>query len=154
MPGHSLLEAGTAVLAAAQQILTLTAHGSFLALDQLDGDGRQAYLQVTAMAIPSDLNSFASAVVVLSEPPNLHGLTTRELQILGFLIEGWPNRAIASALIIAQRTVASHVEHILAKLDAPTRALAAVRAQRSGLYLPCRTAQHRDSGRFGLVQSA
>jgi DNA-binding CsgD family transcriptional regulator len=32
--------------------------------------------------------------------------------------------------------VAAHVEHILAKLSAPTRTLAAVRALRLGLYVP------------------
>ncbi|HYI45755.1 MAG TPA: hypothetical protein VE174_09910, partial [Actinomycetota bacterium] len=32
--------------------------------------------------------------------------------------------------------VATHIEHILTKLDADTRALAAVRAQRRGLYIP------------------
>jgi DNA-binding CsgD family transcriptional regulator len=43
---------------------------------------------------------------------------------------------IAQALVVAPRTVAAHLEHILAKLDAPTRTLAAVRAERDGLYVP------------------
>jgi hypothetical protein len=39
-------------------------------------------------------------------------------------------------LVVAPRTVAAHIEHILVKLVTPTRTLAAVRAERSGLYVP------------------
>jgi hypothetical protein len=37
---------------------------------------------------------------------------------------------------VAPRTVAAHVEHVLVKLEAPSRTLAAVRAEREGLYVP------------------
>lgn len=40
------------------------------------------------------------------------------------------------ALSVMARTVAAHVEHVLAKLDVPARTLAAVRAEREGLYVP------------------
>jgi DNA-binding NarL/FixJ family response regulator len=73
---------------------------------------------------------------VLAPATDLRGLTPRELQVLGLVIEGWSNRQIAVALIVTPRTVATHLEHILAKLDAPTRTLAAVRAERQGLYVP------------------
>jgi DNA-binding NarL/FixJ family response regulator len=79
---------------------------------------------------------YVIAVVLLSPPGDLYGLTDRELEILGLLVQGWPNRRIAAALFIAQRTVAAHLEHILPKLGAPTRTLAAVRALRLGLYVP------------------
>ena len=47
---------------------------------------------------------------------------------------------------MAPRTVAAHLEHVLAKLEAPTRTLAAVRAERDGLYVPPITpAAMRDS---------
>ena len=39
-------------------------------------------------------------------------------------------------LFIADRTVATHVEHILHKLEVPTRTLAAVRAEREGCHVP------------------
>jgi DNA-binding CsgD family transcriptional regulator len=70
--------------------------------------------------------------VLLSPPGDLCGLTRQELAILGLLVEGWPNRRIATALFITGRTVAAHIEHILAKLGTPTRTLAAVRALRLG----------------------
>jgi DNA-binding NarL/FixJ family response regulator len=67
---------------------------------------------------------------------DLHGLTPRELEVLGLLVEGCSNHEIARALVVAPRTVAAHLEHVLVKLAAPTRTLAAVRAERDGLYVP------------------
>jgi DNA-binding CsgD family transcriptional regulator len=52
----------------------------------------------------------------------------------GLLVDARSIREIARALVVAQRTVAAHIEHILVKLVTPTRTLAAVRA---GLYVPC-----------------
>jgi DNA-binding NarL/FixJ family response regulator len=52
------------------------------------------------------------------------------------VIDGCSNHELARVLVVAQRTVAAHVEHILVKLRAPTRTLAAVRAERQGLYVP------------------
>jgi DNA-binding NarL/FixJ family response regulator len=75
-------------------------------------------------------------MVLTSPPGTLRGLTPRELEILGFLVDGCSNGEIARRLVVAQRTVAAHVEHILIKLSARTRTLAAVRAEREGLYVP------------------
>ena len=77
-----------------------------------------------------------TAVALLSPPTDLHRLTPRELEVLGLLVEGCSNEEIARALVVAPRTVAAHLEHVLAKLEAPTRTLAAVRAERDGLYVP------------------
>jgi DNA-binding CsgD family transcriptional regulator len=74
--------------------------------------------------------------VLLSPPGDLGGLTARELEVLGLLVEGCSNWQISRALVITQRTAAAHLEHILAKLTAPSRTLAAVRAERAGLYVP------------------
>jgi len=56
--------------------------------------------------------------------------------VLGLLIEGCSNQEIARRLVVAPRGVAAYLEHVLAKLGAPTRTLAAVRAERDGLYVP------------------
>ena len=56
--------------------------------------------------------------------------------MLGLLVEGCSNCQISRALVITQRTAAAHLEHILAKLAASSRTLAAVRAERAGLYVP------------------
>jgi DNA-binding NarL/FixJ family response regulator len=74
--------------------------------------------------------------VLLSPAGPLRGLTPRELEVLGLIVEGRSNQEIAARLVVAPRTVAAHLEHILAKLDAPSRTLAAVRAERTGLFVP------------------
>ncbi|MFB7918381.1 response regulator transcription factor [Streptomyces sp. NPDC056061] len=56
------------------------------------------------------------------------GLSPRELQVLAELTTGRTNRQIAERLYITPRTVGTHIEHILAKLDLPNRAAAAARA--------------------------
>ncbi|MFD4863257.1 helix-turn-helix transcriptional regulator [Streptomyces atratus] len=61
------------------------------------------------------------------------GLSPRELQVLAELTAGRTNREIAERLYITPRTVGTHVEHILAKLDLPNRAAAAARAAAWGI---------------------
>jgi DNA-binding CsgD family transcriptional regulator len=94
------------------------------------------HVRVTVLAAPEDAPPTLTAVAVLSPVAELHGLTPRELEVLGLLVEGCSNQEIARTLVVAPRTVAAHLEHILVKLQAPTRTLAAVRAERDGLYVP------------------
>ncbi|MFD0150091.1 LuxR C-terminal-related transcriptional regulator [Streptomyces sp. NPDC055721] len=61
------------------------------------------------------------------------GLSPRELQVLAELTAGRTNREIAQRLYITPRTVGTHIEHILAKLDLPNRAAAAARAAAWGI---------------------
>ncbi|MGW2230707.1 response regulator transcription factor, partial [Streptomyces formicae] len=68
------------------------------------------------------------------------GLSPRELQVLAELTTGRTNREIARRLFITPRTVGTHIEHILAKLDLPNRAAAAARAAAWGIAPdPCDT---------------
>jgi DNA-binding CsgD family transcriptional regulator len=117
--------------------------------------GRHApggHVRVTVLAAPDDAPPGVCAVALLSPAADLHGLTPRELQVLGFLVEGCSNLEIARALVITSRTVAAHLEHVLVKLDAPSRTLAAVRAERKGLYVPpAPRAEACSSPRHGLV---
>jgi|tagenome__1003787_1003787.scaffolds.fasta_scaffold20980142_3 DNA-binding CsgD family transcriptional regulator len=94
------------------------------------------HVRVTVLAAPEDVPPGLTAVALLSPATYLHGLTPRELEVLGLLVEGCSNQEIARTLVVAPRTVAAHLEHVLAKLEAPTRTLAAVRAERDGLYVP------------------
>ena len=93
------------------------------------------HVRVTVLAAPDDAPEL-TAVAVLSPANDVHGLTPRELEVLGLLVEGCSNQEIARTLVVTPRTVATHLEHILVKLAAPTRTLAAVRAERDGLYFP------------------
>jgi predicted ATPase/DNA-binding CsgD family transcriptional regulator len=60
-------------------------------------------------------------------------LTRREQEVATLLAHGYKNRQIAAELIIAERTAANHVEHILSKLGASSRAQVAVWAAEHGL---------------------
>jgi DNA-binding NarL/FixJ family response regulator len=60
-------------------------------------------------------------------------LTARELEVLRLVASGHTNREIAAALFVTQRTAATHVSHILAKLGVASRIEAAASAVRFGL---------------------
>jgi DNA-binding NarL/FixJ family response regulator len=61
------------------------------------------------------------------------GLTAREAEVLGLLAEGLSNKGIAARLGISEHTAKFHVNAILAKLGAESRAAAIVKAARLGL---------------------
>ncbi|CAA9539742.1 MAG: hypothetical protein AVDCRST_MAG73-1798, partial [uncultured Thermomicrobiales bacterium] len=60
-------------------------------------------------------------------------LSPREREVLALIVAGRQDREIADALFVSRRTVTTHVEHILAKLDVPNRVTAAVYALRNDL---------------------
>ena len=61
------------------------------------------------------------------------GLTAREVEVLQLLARGLSNKAIATRLVIAPKTVSNHVEHIYAKIGASSRAAAGLFAVQHGL---------------------
>jgi DNA-binding CsgD family transcriptional regulator len=139
LPRHRLLTHGSGVLAAAAaQLAGDGPYASFVApLPDAEGaEGGETHVRVTVLAAPSDLRPFAAAVVLLSPAPDLHGLSRRELQVLGWLVTGASNERIALGLSITARTVEVHVGHLLAKLAASSRTAAAARALRLGLFVP------------------
>ena len=136
LPGHALLAGGSVVLTAARARLTLSAVHTVFLCPSDDADCGPAVLRVTALACPPQPLGHLYAVVLISPAPPLHGLTRRELQVLGLMIEGRSNPQIAAALGVTPRTVATHVEHVLIKLAATSRTMAAMRAIREGLYIP------------------
>jgi DNA-binding NarL/FixJ family response regulator len=66
----------------------------------------------------------------LEREPDLTKLSARECEVLKLVAEGMSNSAIASALRLSEHTVKRHVANILMKLDLPTRAAAAVLADK------------------------
>jgi DNA-binding NarL/FixJ family response regulator len=60
-------------------------------------------------------------------------LTPRELDVLRLIGAGEPNKVIATALGISERTVRSHVSRILTKLQFTSRTQAALWAAREGI---------------------
>ena len=60
-------------------------------------------------------------------------LTAREQDVLDLLARGYANKRIARELGIAEKTVKTHVSHVLAKLGVSDRTQAALYAVRHGL---------------------
>ncbi len=60
-------------------------------------------------------------------------LTPRELEVLGLIGDGLPNKTIAGRLDISEHTVKFHVNAILGKLGAQSRTEAVTLATRMGL---------------------
>jgi DNA-binding NarL/FixJ family response regulator len=60
-------------------------------------------------------------------------LTPRELEVLGLLARGHSNKRIALELGVAEKTVKTHVGHVLGKLGLSDRTQAALYAVREGI---------------------
>jgi DNA-binding NarL/FixJ family response regulator len=62
-------------------------------------------------------------------------LTAREQDVLKLIASGKSNRTIAEELFISEKTVKSHVSHVLSKLGMTDRTQAAIYAVKNGLDL-------------------
>jgi DNA-binding NarL/FixJ family response regulator len=69
----------------------------------------------------------------LAEHLGEDGLTTRELEVLRFIRDGYRSKEIADQLSIAETTVNFHVKNLVAKLQAKDRTHAVTIAVRRGL---------------------
>jgi DNA-binding NarL/FixJ family response regulator len=92
-------------------------------------------MRITVLAA-TEAPAFVLGALLITPDADCRGLTPRELQVLGLLVDGRSNQQIATRLAVAPRTVAAHIEHLLTKLGAPSRTLAAVLAEREGCYVP------------------
>lgn len=66
-------------------------------------------------------------------PPTSDPLTERELDVLRHVAQGLSNDDIAKELVVSERTVRTHVSHILDKLHLANRTQMALYAVREGL---------------------
>ena len=74
----------------------------------------------------------------------LADLTPRELEVLRLLAEGLTQDEIGRELVISPRTVGTHIQNLLGKLEIHSRAQAVAIAHREGLLAPA-----DDTGRVG-----
>ncbi|MGA7569911.1 MAG: response regulator transcription factor, partial [Candidatus Aquilonibacter sp.] len=65
--------------------------------------------------------------------PNGVDLTAREREILALLVDGLSNKEIAQRLVVSPRTIETHVERVLGKLEVGSRSRAIAKALRLGL---------------------
>ena len=69
----------------------------------------------------------------IRSPENPEPLTERETEVLRQLALGKSNKEIAADLVIAEKTVRTHVSNVLGKLGVTSRTQAVLHAVRSGL---------------------
>jgi DNA-binding CsgD family transcriptional regulator len=103
--------------------------------------GRHLLVVTDGSVLAVEARPSGSWVVVEHRPAAAPaGLSLRELEVLAALAGGSTNRMTARALGLSERTVGSHVEHLLLKLGVGNRAAAAAFAVRIGLvHLPALT---------------
>jgi DNA-binding CsgD family transcriptional regulator len=99
-------------------------------------DGDSGWYRVRIVPCLDEAGGRSLSLVTVRPCCDVLGLTRREIEVLTLLAGGASNPAIARVLHVSPRTVATHVEHILDKLDVSTRAAAAGRAVREALVLP------------------
>jgi ATP/maltotriose-dependent transcriptional regulator MalT len=95
--------------------------------------------QAIAYAQAPEAPSTSDAPAAAGTPPAAHGprpLTPREREVAALIAQGFSNRHIAEWLVITDRTVAAHVEHILDKLVFTSRTQIGVWAAHHGLVAP------------------
>jgi DNA-binding CsgD family transcriptional regulator len=102
-------------------------------------------IEELALPLPDDLRLefLRSATARLPRPYRLSpsrsaaarnaGLTAREREVAGLIAQGMSNREIATALVLGERTVETHVTNILAKLSLGSRREIAAWASAKGL---------------------
>jgi DNA-binding NarL/FixJ family response regulator len=76
----------------------------------------------------SDVIPFSPPMRELEQEP-----TNREIEVLQLISDGLVNREIGQRLFLSEETVKSHVRHLLAKLQARSRAHAVAVGFRRGL---------------------
>jgi NarL family two-component system response regulator YdfI len=85
--------------------------------------------------ITRELASQTRAPNTERSPEHFEDLTSREVEVLRLMAEGFGNKEIASRLGISDHTVKFHISSILAKLGASSRTEAVTQGIRMGLVL-------------------
>lgn len=68
----------------------------------------------------------------------LSSLTSREVEILRLVLEGYTNKEIAAEIFLSEKTVEFHLDNIYTKIGMRTRMLAGLWALRQGIQLETR----------------
>jgi D-alanyl-D-alanine carboxypeptidase/D-alanyl-D-alanine-endopeptidase (penicillin-binding protein 4) len=114
--------------------------------EHADVQDRLAAAQLGAHALLTKSATLAELVVAIRkavenarEEPGIlarqrrYGLTPRQREVLGLIVEGLDNREIAVRLGISERTARAHVSAVLERLGAANRTQAAVAAIQKGI---------------------
>jgi DNA-binding NarL/FixJ family response regulator len=122
--------------------------GNDIAIVFLSGKRREEFDRTAGMLLGADdyiVKPFAGGEFIarvrraidrssLPQGTNRSNLTPRELEVLKLLAEGLGQKKIAQALFITPKTVATHIQRILTKLDVHSRAEAVAYAHRNRIF--------------------
>jgi hypothetical protein len=140
LPAHPVLAAGSLALAeAVERLDSGDAYAAFLHPVPVAADAAGGLLRVSVLGCTDRGADHLRAVVLVSRTADLRGLSHRALQILGLIIEDWPDERIAVALATSAQDVAECIHRCMHQLAAPSRTGLVIRALREGLFLPRRT---------------
>ncbi len=98
-------------------------------MNMLTATNQESYTNTSSNVLPS--SSIASPAG--AESSMLRDLTRREQEVLGLIARGMSNKEIGSTLHITEKTVKTHVSHLLDKLSLADRTQAALYAVKHGL---------------------
>ena len=140
-------ELGITPNAVRQHLTNLERDGFVVSHPERGARGRPALLfSLTERAdsvFPKRYGQLASMVLqelhrpaVAKQSQTTDPLSERELDVLRLIAQGMSNQDIASALVVGEATVRSHVSSILRKLQLASRTQAALYALRKGLVAP------------------
>ena len=146
LPGMNGLEATRKILKQQPEtlILMLSMHEEETLVRQAVDAGARGYILKNAMDLDlgAAVRKVAAGETVLDHKLNLesglkgerdYGLTTRELEILRFIVDGKSNKEIAAELSLSVNTVAAHRANIMDALGIHKTAELVVYAIRNGL---------------------
>ncbi|MCA9790754.1 MAG: response regulator transcription factor [Candidatus Eremiobacteraeota bacterium] len=151
LPGRSGLDAARELHERYPElkIVMLTVHGERIYLSRALQDGAVGFVlkdapgemiveAIRAAGLGGSLTPthlLRELITQKSHRPHPEGptLTARESGVMKLLSEGYSNREIADQMSLAEGTVKKHVQSLMMKLDARSRAHAAARAVRLGL---------------------
>ncbi|WP_158607840.1 helix-turn-helix transcriptional regulator [Nocardia panacis] len=117
-----------------EQLIRLVANG----VDQAEfrwRDESGGWERVRMLAPTAELGLACRSIAVVTPAPQPYRLTWRELEVVTLIARGYDNRRVAQTLGASVRTVTTHVERILTKVQVRSRTELAVRAVHEGLLV-------------------
>lgn len=101
---------------------------------RLVADGKKLLDPQVTEKVTEHLIKLVSSQTPTSAPsPDAGPLSEREVEVLRLVAQGYTNKQIAEALVIAEKTARNHISRILDKLDLARRSQAAAWAIQHGL---------------------
>jgi len=102
-------------------------------LKDVDAEGVAEGIRAAARGeSPLDPRAARAMLDARAAPDPLPGLSEREREVLGLLVEGLPNKLIARRLEISEKTVKTHLTRVFREIGVTDRTQAALWAEREG----------------------